>query len=40
MFLEQAVAYKNPFWTYLLGSFIIIIFTFIGQLPLTFFLTG
>lgn len=40
MFLEQAVAYKNPFWTYLLGSFVIIIFTFIGQLPLTFFLTG
>ena len=40
MFLEQAVAYKNPFWTYLLGSFVLIIFTFIGQLPLTFFLTG
>ena len=40
MFLEQAVPYKNPFWTYLLGSFVIIIFTFIGQLPLTFFLTG
>src|SRR5210317_312424 len=40
MFLNQALNVKNPFWMYLLGSFVIIIFTVIGQLPLTFFMTG
>ena len=39
MFIKQATLYKNPFWMYLLGSFVIIIFTIIGQLPLSFFLT-
>lgn len=36
MFLKQALSYKNPFWMYLLGSFVIIIFNVFGQLPLTF----
>ena len=40
MFLNQVSGYKNPFWMYLLGSFVIIIFTVIGQLPLTFFITN
>ncbi len=39
MFLNRVSGYKNPFWMYLLGSFIIFIFTLIGQLPLTFFMT-
>ena len=39
MFLNQALGYKNPFWMYLLGSFVIIIFVIIGQLPITFFIT-
>ena len=39
MFLNQALDYKNPFWMYLLGSFVIIIFVIIGQLPITFFIT-
>ena len=39
MFLNQALDHKNPFWMYLLGSFIIIIFVIIGQLPITFFIT-
>jgi hypothetical protein len=36
MFLNQSLKYNNPFWMYLLGSFVIIIFNFLGQLPLTF----
>ena len=40
MFLNQVLGYKNPFWMYLLGSFVVIIFTVIGQLPLTFFITS
>ena len=36
MFLEQVDISKNPFWKYLLGSFVIIIFSVIGQLPLTY----
>lgn len=36
MFLKQALQYKNPFWMYLLGSFVIIIFSFLGQIPLTY----
>jgi membrane protease YdiL (CAAX protease family) len=40
MFLNQALDYKNPFWMYLLGSFVIIIFVIIGQLPITFFITN
>ncbi|MAD30568.1 MAG: CPBP family intramembrane metalloprotease domain-containing protein, partial [Flavobacteriaceae bacterium] len=39
MFLNQVSGHKNPFWIYLLGCFIIFIFTLIGQLPLTFFIT-
>lgn len=39
MFLNQALDHKNPFWMYLLGSFVIIIFVIIGQLPITFFIT-
>ena len=39
MFINQVSGYKNPFWMYLLGCFIIFIFTLIGQLPLTFFIT-
>ena len=36
MFLEQVDLSKNPFWKYILGSFVIIIFSVIGQLPLTY----
>jgi membrane protease YdiL (CAAX protease family) len=36
MFLQQSLSFKNPFWMFLLGSFIVIIFNVIGQLPLTF----
>jgi membrane protease YdiL (CAAX protease family) len=36
MFLQQSLSYKNPFWMFLLGAFIVIIFNVIGQLPLTF----
>ena len=36
MFLKQAIQYNNPFWMYLLGSFVILIFNIIGQLPLTY----
>ena len=39
MFLKQDTLNTNPFWKYLLGSFIVIIFSIIGQLPLSFFLT-
>ena len=35
MFIEQSLRFKNPFWMYLLGSFVIIIFNVIGQIPLT-----
>ena len=38
LFIKQALISKNPFWMYLLGSFIIIIFNLIGQLPLSFVL--
>ena len=38
MFLKTAISSKEPFWTYLLGSFVIIIFNIIGQLPLTYFM--
>ncbi|MDG1191681.1 MAG: CPBP family intramembrane metalloprotease [Flavobacteriaceae bacterium] len=40
MFLNQALYSKNPFWMYLLGSFVVIIFTVIGQFPIMFFMTG
>jgi len=40
MFLNQALYIKNPFWMYLLGSFVVIIFTVIGQFPIMFFMTG
>ncbi|MAC92189.1 MAG: CPBP family intramembrane metalloprotease domain-containing protein [Flavobacteriaceae bacterium] len=36
MFLKQAIQYNNPFWMYLLGSFVILIFNIIGQFPLTY----
>ena len=39
MFLKQDTLNTNPFWKYLLGSFIVIIFSIIGQLPLSFFIT-
>ncbi|MGA1546549.1 MAG: CPBP family intramembrane glutamic endopeptidase [Flavobacteriaceae bacterium] len=39
MFLSQVLPHKNPFWMYLLGSFVVIIFTVIGQLPMGFFMT-
>ena len=39
MFLKQDTLNANPFWKYLLGSFIVIIFSIIGQLPLSFFIT-
>lgn len=35
MFLQQSISHKNPFWFYLLGSLVIILFTFFGQIPLT-----
>src|SRR5699024_1574594 len=35
MFIEQAYRAKHEFWRYLIGSLIIIGFSFIGQLPLT-----
>ena len=40
MFLNEAESTKNPFWMYLLGSLIIIFFSILGQLPLTFFISG
>ena len=40
MFLKQDTLNTNPFWKYLLGSFIVIIFSIIGQLPLSFFITA
>ena len=40
MFLKQDTLNANPFWKYLLGSFIVIIFSILGQLPLSFFITS
>ena len=40
MFLKQDTLNANPFWKYLLGSFIVIIFSILGQLPLSFFITA
>ena len=40
MFLKQDTLNANPFWKYLLGSFIVIIFSIIGQLPLSLFITA
>ena len=40
MFLKQDTLNTNPFWKYLLGSFIVIIFSIIGQLPLSLFITA
>ena len=40
MFLKQDTLNANPFWKYLLGSFIVILFSIIGQLPLSFFITA
>ena len=40
MFLKQDTLNTNPFWKYLLGSFIVIIFSIFGQLPLSFFITA
>ena len=39
MFLKQDTLNTNPFWKYLLGSFIVIIFSILGQLPLSLFIT-
>ncbi|OXA88742.1 CPBP family intramembrane glutamic endopeptidase [Flavobacterium hercynium] len=33
MFLEQGIKTENKFWKYLLGSFFIIIASFVGQIP-------
>ena len=38
MFFNQVDFTKNPFWKYLLGSFVVIIFSFIGQAPLTYYI--
>lgn len=35
MFLEQVRQFKNPFWMYLLGSLIVILFNIVGQIPLS-----
>ncbi|MGB1020267.1 MAG: lysostaphin resistance A-like protein [Flavobacteriaceae bacterium] len=35
MFLEQVRQFKNPFWMYLLGSLIVILFNVVGQIPLS-----
>lgn len=35
MFIEQAFRHENKFWKYLAGSAIIIVSSFLGQLPLT-----
>ena len=40
MFLKQDTLNANPFWKYLLGSFIVIIFSILGQLPLSLFITA
>ena len=40
MFLSETHSMKNPFWMYLVGSFIIIVFSIIGQLPLSFVISG
>ena len=40
MFLKQDTLNTNPFWKYLLGSFIVIIFSILGQLPLSLFITA
>ena len=34
MFIEQGIKSDNRFWKYILGSFIIICASFVGQLPL------
>ena len=34
MFIEQGIRSENKFWKYLLGSGLIILMSFIGQLPL------
>jgi membrane protease YdiL (CAAX protease family) len=36
MFIEQGISKDNPFWRYIIGSLIIILAAFIGQLPLLF----
>ena len=40
MFLNENQSMKNPFWMYLVGSFIIIVFSIIGQLPLSYVISG
>ncbi len=35
MFLEQIKQHRNPFWMYLLGSLIVLLFNILGQIPLT-----
>ena len=40
MFLKQDTLNTNPFWKYLLGSFIVLIFSILGQLPLSLFITA
>ncbi|GEC79138.1 CPBP family intramembrane glutamic endopeptidase [Flavobacterium aquatile] len=40
MFIEQGISKENPFWKYIIGSLIIIMAAFIGQLPLLFVILG
>jgi membrane protease YdiL (CAAX protease family) len=40
MFIEQGISKDNPFWKYIVGSLIIIMAAFIGQLPLLFVILG
>lgn len=40
MFIEQGISKDNPFWKYIVGSLIIIVAAFIGQLPLLFVILG
>lgn len=40
MFIEQGISKDNPFWKYIIGSLIIIMAAFIGQLPLLFVILG
>ena len=40
MFIEQGISKDNPFWKYIIGSLIIIMASFIGQLPLLFVILG
>jgi hypothetical protein len=40
MFIEQNINKENPFWKYIIGVFIIIIASIVGQIPLTIAVIG